>query len=105
MCYSPKGTPWATVSVAEGGDKPNWFYVKCFNKTAEVLNEYESKGRKVAIQGRMVQESYEKDGETRKVRRLIANRLEFLDRPNGAGEPEAEADSPFQIEIMERPTP
>jgi len=61
--YSPEGTAWATASVAEGGDDPNWFDVKCFKRTAEVLNEYGSKGRKGAIQGRMVQESYEKDGE------------------------------------------
>jgi single-stranded DNA-binding protein len=49
----------------------------------------------LAIQGRMVQESYEKDGETRKVWRLIANRIEFLDSPNGEGEPEAESDPSF----------
>jgi single-strand DNA-binding protein len=86
MSYSPEGTSWATVSVAEGGDDPNWFDVKCFNKTAEVLNEYGSKGRKVAIQGRMVRESYEKDGETRRVWQLIANRIEFPNRPNGSKE-------------------
>jgi single-strand DNA-binding protein len=95
MRYSPEGTSWATVSVAEGGDEPNWFDVKCFKRTAEVLNEYGSKGRKVAIQGRMVQESYEKDGETRMVWRLIANRIEFLDSPDGGEEPEAEPDPPF----------
>jgi single-strand DNA-binding protein len=92
---SDSGTPWATVSVAEGGDEPNWFDVKCFGRTAEVLNEYGSKGRKVAIQGRMVQESYEKDGESRKTWRLIGNRVEFLDSPNGGEEPEAGADPPF----------
>jgi single-strand DNA-binding protein len=89
------GTSWATVSVAEGGDDPNWFDVKCFGRTAEVLDEYGSKGRKVAIQGRMVQESYEKDGDIRKAWRLIANRIEFLDSPNGDEEPEAGADPPF----------
>ena len=95
MRQSDSGTNWATVSVAEGGDEPNWFDVKCFNKTAEVLNEYGSKGRKVAVQGRMAQESYEKDGETRKAWRLIANRIEFLDSPDGSEEPVAQADPPF----------
>jgi single-strand DNA-binding protein len=92
---SDSGTPWAIVSVAEGGDDPSWFDVKCFGRTAEILDEYGSKGRKVAIQGRMVQESYEKDGETRKVWRLIATRVEFLDSPNGGEEVEAESDPPF----------
>ena len=95
MRYSPEGNAWATVSVAEGGDKPNWFEVKCFGKTAEVLQSYGAKGRKVAIHGRMRQESYEKDGETRKVWRLIADRIEFLDsRKNDSEEPEGEADPP-----------
>ena len=87
--------PWATISVAEGGDDPNWFDVKCFNRTAEVLHKYGATGRKVAIQGRMAQESYEKDGQTRKAWRLIANRIEFLDGPKGGEEPEAESDPPF----------
>jgi single-strand DNA-binding protein len=69
--------------------------VKCFKRKAEVLNEYGSKGRKVAIQGRMVHESYEKDGETRKAWRLIVNRIEFLDSPNGREEPVAESDPTF----------
>jgi single-stranded DNA-binding protein len=43
----------------------------------------------------MRQESYEKDGETRKVWRLIADRIEFLDsRKNDSEEPEGEADPP-----------
>ena len=92
---SDSGTPWATVSVAEGGDEPNWFDVKCFNRTAEILDEYGSRGRKVAIQGRMVQKSYEKDGETRRAWRLIANRIEFLDSPTGSEEPETNEEPPF----------
>jgi hypothetical protein len=43
----------------------------------------------------MSQESYEKDGETRKAWRLIVNRIEFLDSPNGGEKPEAETDRPF----------
>jgi single-strand DNA-binding protein len=89
------GTTWATVSVADGGDDPNWFDVKCFNRTAEILDEYGSKGRKVAIQGRMAQERYEKDGEPRVTWRLIANRIEFLDSPDGYEEPEASEDPPI----------
>ena len=89
--HSSEGNLWAVVSVAEGGDDPNWFDVKCFGKTAEVLNDYGAKGRKVAIQGRMVQESYEKDGKNHRVWRLIANRVEFLDSRNGGA---GEADPP-----------
>jgi single-strand DNA-binding protein len=92
---SASGTPWATVSVAEGGDDPNWFDVKCFNRTAEILDEYGSRGRKVAVQGRMAQESYEKDGETQVAWRLIANRVEFLDGPDSGKEHEFSEGPPF----------
>ena len=92
---SPEGNLWATVSVAEGGgDEPTWFDVKCFGKTAEVLNDYGAKGRKVAIQGRMVKESWEKDGEKRSAWKLIANRIEFLDSRGETGDEEIE-DPPF----------
>ncbi len=83
MRYSSDGTPWAVVSVAEGGDDPNWFEIKCFDRTAEVLNEYGTKGRMVAIQGHMAQESYEKDGKAHKAWRLIADWVEFLDARKG----------------------
>jgi len=92
---SDSGTPWATVSVAEGGDDPNWFDVKCFNRTAEILDEYGSKGRKVAVQGRMAQESYKKGGETRVAWRLIASRVEFLDSPDGDKGSGVSQDPPF----------
>ena len=93
---SSEGNLWATVSVAEGGgDEPNWFDVKCFGKTAEVLNEYGAKGRKVAIQGRMVKESWEKDGEKRSAWKLIANRIEFLDSRGDSDEESGAEDPPF----------
>jgi single-strand DNA-binding protein len=84
--YSKDGNLWATVSVAEGrGEEPTWFEVTCFNRTAEVLTEYGSKGRQVALRGQMAQERYEaKDGGQRKAWRLIADWVEFLDsRKNG----------------------
>jgi len=93
---SSEGNLWATVSVAEGGgDEPTWFEVKCFGKTAEVLNDYGAKGRKVAIQGRMVKESWEKDGEKRSAWKLIANRIEFLDSRGDSDEDSGVEDPPF----------
>ena len=85
--HSAEGTPWAVFSIAEGrsGQDPNWFDVKCFGKLAEVIGQYAGKGRRVLVEGRMVQEAYEKDGEARKSWKLIANGVEFLDFKKGKG--------------------
>ena len=92
------GKSWAHFSVAVGrpNQDPNWFEVKCFGRLAEVMGQYGEKGRHVLVEGRMVQESYEKDGEARKAWKLIANGVEFLDFKKGKGtdgvEAEAEAE-------------
>jgi single-stranded DNA-binding protein len=41
---SDSGTSWAAISVAECREDPNWFDVKCFNRTFDVLDECGSKG-------------------------------------------------------------
>jgi single-stranded DNA-binding protein len=61
---------------------------------AEVISQYGEKGRLLLLEGRMVQETYEKDGEARKGWKLIASGIEFLDFKKGKGveaaeEPEA----------------
>ncbi|MGH2606345.1 MAG: single-stranded DNA-binding protein [Anaerolineales bacterium] len=85
--HSAEGTAWAVFSVAEGrkDQDPNWFDVKCFGKLAEAVGQYAEKGRRVLVEGRMVQETYEKDGAERKSWKLIASGVEFLDFKKGKG--------------------
>lgn len=61
--------------------------IVCFGKTAQIIEKYiTTKGRKVAVQGRIQTGSYEgKDGKTVYFTEVIADRVEFLDR---AGEEE-----------------
>lgn len=60
--------------------------IVCFGKTAELVEKYLGKGRKVAVQGRIQTGSYEaKDGSKRYTTDIVADRVEFLDR---AGEAE-----------------
>ena len=93
---SPEGKLWASVPVAEGGDDPNWFDVRAFGRTAELLYRYGSKGRLVGILGCMVQDQYEtRNGESHTTWRLLASRIEFLDsRGNGSGDVEDDAGEP-----------
>lgn len=61
-----------------GADFPS---IVCFGKTAELVEKYLGKGRKIAVQGRIQTGSYEgKDGKTVYFTEVVADRVEFLDR-------------------------
>ncbi len=60
-----------------GTDYPN---IVCFNRTAELCEQYLRKGRLVGVQGRLQTSSYEKDGRRVYVTEVLADRVEFLDR-------------------------
>ncbi|MBN1887228.1 MAG: single-stranded DNA-binding protein [Thermoflexales bacterium] len=79
--YSAEGKAygWSSLAASNGKDEePTWFDVKAFGRTAETLN-YGAKGRLVAVEGRFVSETYEKDGETRTAWKVIADTIQFLD--------------------------
>ena len=57
--------------------------ITVFGKQAENANLYLSKGREVAIQGRLQSGSYEKDGKTIYTLDVIAERVKFIGgKPN-----------------------
>ena len=62
----------------EWEDNPSFIPVVVFGKQAENCDRYLSKGRKVAVQGRIQTGSYEKDGRTVYTTEVIANNVEFL---------------------------
>ena len=59
-----------------GADFPS---VTCFGKTAELVEKYLKKGRKVAVCGRIQTGFYEKEGRKIYTTDVIAERVEFLD--------------------------
>ena len=73
-----------TVAINDGyGDKKevNYIPVTVFGKQAENCERFLSKGRKVAVQGRIKTGSYEKDGRKIYTTDVIANSVEFLSAP------------------------
>ncbi|MEN2006950.1 single-stranded DNA-binding protein [Staphylococcus haemolyticus] len=61
-------------------DDTSFFDIVAFGKTAELLNNYCGKGRKILIEGNLKQDRFQdKEGNNRLVVRVIANRIEFLD--------------------------
>ena len=55
--------------------------VVVFGKQAEFAEKYLTKGRLVAVSGRLQVSSYEKDGQKRTKAEVLANNVEALDKP------------------------
>jgi single-strand DNA-binding protein len=88
--YTPDGTAVATFSIAtsdkwkdkatgEAREKTEWHRIVSFGRTAELVGEYLSKGRKVYIEGALQTRSWEADdGSTRYMTEVKAKQVIFL---------------------------
>lgn len=84
--YTPSGAAVARFGIAVGGrlskdgqDTVSFFTIVVWNKTAEIANQYLSKGKQVAIDGRLEQRTWTaQDGTRRSIVEITADRLEFL---------------------------
>jgi single-strand DNA-binding protein len=84
---SPGGTVVGNLRIGVNGrrkegeewvDKPNFFSVTCFGKSAENAAKFLQRGRRVLVQGRLDWSEYEKDGEKRQGVQIIAARIIYL---------------------------
>lgn len=85
--YTPQGTAVCDFSVATterrggaGGEEiTTWFKVTVWNKQAEVVNQYLSKGRQVYVEGRLRLEEYQdREGQKRTQLAVTATDIQFL---------------------------
>lgn len=83
-------------------EQTEWFNIVCFDRTAEVANEYLSKGRQVYLEGRLQTRKYQdKDGMDRYMTEVIVNQMTMLgSRRDG---PEEYASAPPRREQAPRP--
>jgi single-strand DNA-binding protein len=74
-------------STGEWGEKPNYFDVTVWGNQGESCAQYLSKGRPVAVDGRLDWREYEaKDGSKRQAIEIIADSVQFLGgRSDGEG--------------------
>jgi single-strand DNA-binding protein len=56
-------------------DQTDWHNIVAFERTAEIVRDYISKGSQVYIEGRSQTRSYEKDGQTKYFTEILANEL------------------------------
>ncbi len=82
--YAPNGTALATfrLAVDRSGDGAEFVTVKAWDRLAKRSAEHLTRGRRVAVQGRLEHSEWT-DPEGRRAERLtvVADRIEFLDRP------------------------
>lgn len=93
ITYTQSGTHVAKFTLAvpkEGKEKEGADFIRCvtFNKNADVVERYLSKGRQVGATGRLASYSYEgKDGNRIFGLEVNVNRITFLSsNPNGKDE-------------------
>jgi single-strand DNA-binding protein len=96
--HTPSGAPVCKLRIAvntrqkdsatgEWGDKPNYFDVTVWGNQAESSAQYLSKGRPVAIDGRLDWREWEaQDGSKRQAVEIIADTVQFLGSRGEAGD-------------------
>jgi len=59
--------------------KTEWHNLIAWNKTAEIIEQYVTKGQEIAIEGKLTNRSYEtKEGEKRYITEVVVNEILML---------------------------
>ena len=85
------GKKLANISIAtnevyykDNGDKveqTQWHRVTAWGKTADIIERFVTKGKEIAIEGKLTHRSYDdKDGNKRYITEVIANELVLLNK-------------------------
>lgn len=100
--YTSEGTAVTQFNIAvnekfNGNEKVHFFPVVCWRKLAEAVAEYQKKGQRVAVSGRLEQQRWEdKDGNKRSMIKIVAHNVDFLSPRKGNGETPVEKEPPIE---------
>ncbi len=61
-------------------DDTQWHNIVVWGKKAETIEKYLKKGSEIAIEGKLINRSYEKDGETKYITEINLNDFLMLDK-------------------------
>jgi single-strand DNA-binding protein len=113
MRYTPSGAPVTNFSVAvsrnwktpegDSREETEWFNVVCWNKLAEIANQYLSKGRPVYIEGRLQTRSWDdqQSGQKRYRTEVVASEMQMLGQRGEQGQGAGPSDGPSVTENAE----
>lgn len=104
--YTPNGVAVATFRLAvdrpftstqTGQRETDFIDIVTWRKLAETCAQHLGKGRLVAVEGRLQIRSYEtQDGQKRRAAEVVADNVQFLDRPKESGGQGVPAAAPDQ---------
>lgn len=92
--YIPSGTAVSDVGLAVNDrvkrgdqwvDEATFVDITLWGRTAEIANEYLSKGSPVLIEGRLKLDRWEKDGQKHSKLKVVGERLQMLGSKAGGG--------------------
>jgi single-strand DNA-binding protein len=95
--YTQSGIPVANFSIAvdrrfknaNGERETDFINIVAWRKQAELVGEYLSKGRQVAIDGTLQMRKYQtREGENRTAYEVLSDSIQFLDRGSRGGQDE-----------------
>jgi single-strand DNA-binding protein len=66
------------VQRPSNNDEADFFRIAAWDRQAELCAEHLAKGRKVGVEGRLRQHTWEEEGEKRSLVEVVAHRVEFL---------------------------
>ncbi|HEU5423317.1 MAG TPA: single-stranded DNA-binding protein [Nitrolancea sp.] len=89
MRYTPSGKPVTEFSLAvnrrrrgsegEATDETDWFRIIAWDRLAEIVDQYVTKGRQVYVEGRLQIRRYtDREGQERTAVEVVANDLQML---------------------------
>jgi single-strand DNA-binding protein len=75
------------LAVDRGGkdSETDFFRISVWDRQAQLCADYLSKGRKIALEGRLRYSTWEEEGKKRSKVEVVAYRVEFLSAPPGSG--------------------
>ena len=61
-------------------DDTQWHNVVAWGKKAQIVDDYLKKGSEIALEGKLVNRSYEKEGEKKYITEIVMNELLMIDK-------------------------
>ena len=81
--YGASGSAYCKFTLAvnrmKKDDPADFILCSAFGKTAELIAQYVKKGNQLGIQGRLQQDTYEKDGEKISKTGVTVDKIEFME--------------------------
>ena len=74
---------WTDKNTGDRQEKTEWHNIVVFGKQAETCQKYLSKGSQIFIEGRLQTSTYEKEGQTHYMTKIIGSNFQFLDGKQG----------------------